>query len=178
MRDRAKRLVFASMLGASVLMAASVRGVPNLVTFQAGQPVSAADFNSNFESLQGSIEALQSQVGTLESDLAEAQGAAGYTKLPNGQTVPFYRTILKGTKTATTTTLAHGVTGNPATQHRFIACQVTTNYTGGQSMPFNTDMGASGAFYCDLDDTNVGVLWVTATTMDYFIMLDYTLATP
>lgn len=174
MNDRTKSWVAVAVVGASVLLVSRVRAVGNLVHFSAGDPVSAADFNSNFDTLHGAIEDLEGELVTLQADLTEARSAAGYLTAPDGATMPYYRKVIQATKASTSTTIAHGVSGSPATERRFVSCQVVTNYaTDKQDIPYNTTDGASGLFWCDLDDTNVSITWATATSMPYQVVLEY-----
>jgi hypothetical protein len=134
--------------------------IPNV--FQAGDAVSASQMNANFQSIAAPVEALQAQVATLQADLAEAQSVAGYLTQPNGSVVPYYLKVLTGTKTSTVTTLAHGIPGSPATQRRFIGCEVVVNYNSSgprQTLNLNSPTGPSTPNWCDMDDTNLVIGW-------------------
>ncbi len=145
--------------------------------FQAGDPVSATEMNANFSTLDGAVNNLEEHLSDLQAELAEARAAAGYITLANGTRVPYYRKLLKGTRTSATTTLAHGISGNPATERRFIGCEVMVNYDSGgprQTVALNVNSGASTATYCDMDDTTLLVNWYNTSTREFQVSLLYT----
>jgi hypothetical protein len=173
MNNPTKILVATAVFGAGVLLVGRVRAVGTMIRFMPGDPVSAADFNANFDELHDAIADLEGELVTVKADLTEARSVAGYTTLPDGSTAPFYRKVLQGTKSSTTTTIAHGVPDAPATHRRFLSCVVSTNNETEQTVPINTDTGASGTYWFDFDDTNLTISWVTATTMPYQVVLEY-----
>jgi hypothetical protein len=91
--------------------------------------------------------------------------------------VPYFRKVMKMTRTGATTTIAHGISGNPATERRFIGCEVLRNYDSGgprQTINLNSSSGASTAQWCDMDDTSLVVSFYNATEAEFLVSLLYT----
>ena len=178
MKNSSSRLIASALLFAAGFVALSAHSVPDLVEFKAGDSVSAAAFNTNFNNIADSIAALDDQVADLQNELDEARSAAGYITLKNGKKLPYYRKVFTGTRTSTTTTIAHGISGNPATERRFIGCEVVVNYDSSgprQTLNLNTPSGASTPTWCDMDDTDLLVGWYDGSSRDYQVSLEYTL---
>src|SRR5262245_56806458 len=139
-------------LGVPALAVAAVN-IPHV--FHAGDEVSSSGMNENFSTLADAVNALEAQLATLEADLDDARSAAGYITLQSGDQQPYYRKVLKGTRSGSTTTLPHGIPGNPATERRFLGCEVMVNYEESgprQTMNLNTGSGSLTPNYCDMDD--------------------------
>jgi len=168
-------LGIAGALAVPALAIAAVN-IPNV--FNAGDTVSASAMNQNFTVLKNAHDALETQVATLQTQLTEARAAAGYITQASGKTIPYYRKVLKGTRSsATTTTLAHGIQGNPATQRRFLGCEITVNYDNNgprQTINLNSSSGGSTPLYCDMDDTNLSIAWYYSGALEFQVSLLYT----
>jgi hypothetical protein len=121
---------------------------------------------------------LEQQVADLRDELEEARAAAGYITLNNGTKLPYYRKVFTGTRTSTTTTIAHGISGNPASERRFIGCEVVVNYESAglrQTLNLNSASGASTPTWCDMDDSELIIGWYNDSERDYQVSLEYTL---
>ncbi len=173
MDSNLKVLMVTGVLAAAFLAPTLGQTIPELISFSAGKPVSASDFNSNFDTLRDAVENLEDQVATLESELATARSRAGSIALASGSTVPVLRKVITGTKSATTTTQPHGISGNPATQRRILGCQVVVDATGEQSVNYATSVGSHATLWCEVRDTEVEIAWATATTVGYQIVIEY-----
>jgi hypothetical protein len=173
MDSNLKVLMVTGVLGAAFLAPTLGRSIPELISFNAGSPVSAADFNSNFDTLRTAIENLEGQVATLESELATARSKAGSIEVPGGNTVPVLRKVITGTKSATVTTQPHGIAGNPATARRILGCQVIADALAEQSVNYATTVGSNASLWCEVRDTEVEIAWATATTITYQIVIEY-----
>lgn len=169
-----KTLLIAGVVGAAFLAPALGRTVPELVSFTAGDPVSATDFNSNFTTLRTALETLESKVATLEADLADARATAGQVSLSNGEVVTVRRKLLTGSKSGTSTWLAHGIANNPATQRRILGCEVVGDAVGVQAVNLANQLGAQAATWCEFTDTEVEVGWATSGALNFQVIIDYT----
>lgn len=178
MNSQQTKVVVLAAIGALCFGVSQVKGVEPMVPFYDGDPVSAANFNTNFDRLFAAVEALESQVSDLEDQLAAAEASIGHVELPNGDRVPLFRKVLAGTKDATETIeLPHGLTGL-AGQRRLIGCEVVSNYaTNGQTISLNLTTGSGSAAWCDVDNTNVTIQFSTNTAIpnggSFFAVLDY-----
>lgn len=173
MDSNLKVLIVTGVLGAAFLAPTLARSIPELVSFKAGTPISAGDFNTNFDTLRSAISDLEAQVATLESELNEARAKSGSLEAPNGSTVSVLRKVITGTKSAMTTVLPHGIPDNPATARRIVGCQVIVDAEGEQSINYATTVGSHASLWCEVTDTEVEVAWATATTVSYQIVIDY-----
>ena len=174
---RAKVYHHLGILGALALPGLAVAAVEIPNVFSAGDPVSSSAMNENFSSVGASIEALQTTVASLQGELDEARSAAGYITLANGASAPYFRKVVKLTRTGAITTVPHGISGSPATERRFIGCEVTRNYDSNgprQTVNLNSASGASTAEWCDMDDTNLVVSFYNATEAEFLVSLLYT----
>jgi hypothetical protein len=99
-----KFLMIAGALAAAFLAPTLGRTVPELISFSSGDPVSATDFNSNFDALHQALSSVETKVATLEAELATARASAGSVTNAAGQSFEVFRKVLTGTKTTTTTT--------------------------------------------------------------------------
>ena len=156
-------------------LAVAATQIPHV--FQTGDPVSSSEMNANFSSLGNAVDMLEQQLAGLQAELDEARTAAGHITLSNGTRVPYYRKVLKATRSGTTTTIPHGITGNPASERRFIGCEVMVNYDSNgprQTSALNIASGASTATYCDMDDTTLLVNWYNSGALEFQISLLYT----
>lgn len=174
---RSKLYYYLGVAGALVVPALSVAAVNIPNVFSAGDTVSSSKMNENFTTLRDAINTLESQVEDLQAELDEARTAAGYITLSNGDHLPYYRKVLNGTRSGSTTTLAHGISGNPATERRFLGCDVVVNYNSGgprQTQNMNSTSGASTPTYCDMDDTNLIIAWYNSGALDFQVSLFYT----
>ncbi len=152
------------LMGCAFFGGLAIQALPSLKDFEGGTRISAADMNANFD------EVLRWA--------GEQEKVAGYlTKDGSNTTIPFYRKIITGpSKTTDTTNMAHGL-GNVASGRRIIHCDVMVNYSGGTTIALNLTNGSATAAWCDFDDTNLEVKWVTATPHDsgqtYYVLVDY-----
>jgi hypothetical protein len=171
--NNVKVLMVAGVLAAAFLAPTLGRTVPELISFSAGDPVSATDFNSNFDTLRAGLSNLETQVATLEADLATARASAGSVTNAEGQSFPVLRKVITGTKTATTTLLQHGIPGNVATERRIVGCRTIVDQPTEQSINYANTVGSSAALWCDVTDTQVEIAWATATQVGYQVVLEY-----
>jgi len=174
MDNNIKTLMVAGVLTAAFLAPTLGKTIPQLLQFSPGDPVSASAFNTNFTTLRTAVQNLEEKVSTLETELAEARATAGHITLSNGEAVAVRRKLLTGSKTTTSTTLAHGIPGNPASQRRILGCEVIGDAAGIQAVNLAGQLGAQSANWCEFNDTEVEITWATAGPITFQVIIDYT----
>lgn len=174
MDNNIKTLMVAGVVASAFLAPTLGKTIPQLIRFSAGDPVGATDFNSNFTTLRTAVQNLEDQVAALQAEVAATRSTAGRITLPNGESIEVRRKLLVGTKSATTVTLPHGIPNNPATQRRFLGCEIIGDGLDVQAINLAGQLGSQAANWCEFSDTELELTWVTAGTVTFQVIVDYT----